>query len=53
MEFIETIMEFMEGLLSSWIFVGGVTGGMVLLSVLIGFLLARAKIKKGFDVYED
>ena len=42
-----------DGLLSNWFFVGGVSGGMLLLSVVIGLLLAGRKIKKGFDVYED
>ncbi|MBQ8632326.1 MAG: hypothetical protein IJ420_01835 [Lachnospiraceae bacterium] len=42
-----------DGLLSNWYFVGGVSGGMLLLSVVIGLLLAKSKIKKGFDVYED
>ena len=40
-------------LLSNWFFVGGVSGGVLLLSVVIGLLLAKSKIKKGFDVYED
>ncbi|MBO5178393.1 MAG: hypothetical protein J6K15_10995 [Lachnospiraceae bacterium] len=43
----------MDGLLSNWFFVGGVSGGVLLLSVVIGLLLAGRKIKKGFDVYED
>ena len=43
----------MDSLLSNWYFVGGVSGGMLLLSVVIGLLLAKSKIKKGFDVYED
>lgn len=43
----------MDGLLSNWFFVGGVSGGMLLLSVVIGLLLAKSKIKKGFDVYEE
>ena len=43
----------MDGLLSNWYFVGGVSAGVLLLSVAIGLLLAKAKIKKGFDVYED
>lgn len=43
----------MDSLLSNWIFVGGVSGGMLLISVVIGLLLAGRKIKKGFDVYED
>ena len=42
-----------DGLLSNWYFVGGVSGGMLLLSVVIGLLLAKSKIKKGFDVYDD
>ena len=43
----------MDGLLSNWYFVGGVSGAVLLLSVVIGLLLAKSKIKKGFDVYED
>ena len=46
-------MDFISALLSNWYFVGGVTGCAVWISVLIGYLLARAKIKKGFDIYED
>ena len=42
-----------DGLLSNWFFVGGVSGGVFLLSIVIGLLLAKSKIKKGFDVYED
>jgi len=42
-----------DSLLSNWYFVGGVSGGVLLLSVVIGLLLAGRKIKKGFDVYED
>lgn len=42
-----------DGLLSNWFFVGGVSAGTVLVSVVIGLLLAKAKIKKGFDVYEN
>lgn len=42
-----------DSLLSDWYFVGGVSGGMLLLSIVIGLLLAKSKIKKGFDVYED
>ena len=42
-----------DGLLSNWFFVGGVSGGVFLLSIAIGLLLAKHKIKKGFDVYED
>ena len=42
-----------DGLLSNWFFVGGVSAGTLLLSIVIGVLLAKSKIKKGFDVYED
>ena len=49
----ETTGVSMDGLLSNWYFVGGVSGGTLLLSVVIGLLLAKRKIKKGFDVYED
>ncbi len=42
-----------DSLLSNWYFVGGVSGGVLMLSVVIGLLLAKSKIKKGFDVYED
>ena len=40
-------------LLANWYFVGGISAGVLLLSVVIGLLLAKRKIKKGFDVYED
>ncbi len=43
----------MNEFLSNWFFVGGVSGGVVLLSIVIGLLLAKSRIKKGFDVYED
>lgn len=42
-----------DSLLSNWFFVGGVSAGVLLVSVALGLLLARLKIKKGFDVYED
>ena len=42
-----------DGLLSNWYFVGGVSAGTLLISIVIGLLLAKSKIKKGFDVYED
>lgn len=43
----------MDALLSNWFFVGGISGAMFLVSVAVGLLLAKRKIKKGFDVYED
>ena len=43
----------MDSLLSSWAFVGGVSAAVLVLSVVFGLLLAKRRIKKGFDVYED
>lgn len=43
----------MDGLLANWFFVGGVSGAVLAVSIVIGLLLAKHKIKKGFDVYED
>lgn len=42
-----------DELLSSPIFVGGVTAGVLVVGVLLGLLSAKRKIKKGFDLYED
>lgn len=42
-----------DGLLGSWIFVGGVGFAALVLGVLVGFLAAKRKIKKGMDLYED
>ena len=42
-----------DELLSSWVFVGGVTAGVLVIGVLLGLLSAKRKIKKGFDLYED
>ena len=40
-------------LMSSWVFVGGVAAGVLVLGVLFGLLAAKRKIKKGIDLYED
>ncbi len=42
-----------DKLMSSWIFVGGVTAAFLALGILFGFLAAKQKIKKGIDLYED
>lgn len=42
-----------DKLMSSWIFVGGVTAGVLIIGLLLGFLSAKRKIKKGIDLYED
>ncbi len=49
----ETTEVSIDSLLSNWFFVGGVSGGVLLLSIILGLLLAKGKIKKGFDIYED
>lgn len=41
------------GLMANGIFVFGITGAVFLVSVVIGVLLAKKRIKKGFDQYED
>ena len=54
MSYTEMTTEASTGnLLSNWFFIGGVSVGTLVLSIVIGLLLAKAKIKKGFDVYED
>ena len=54
MSYTEMTTETSTGsLLSNWFFIGGVSAGTLILSIVIGLLLAKAKIKKGFDVYED
>ncbi|MDD6035869.1 MAG: hypothetical protein PUC30_06725 [Lachnospiraceae bacterium] len=42
-----------DELMSSWVFVGGVTAGVLIVGVLLGILSAKRKIKKGIDLYED
>lgn len=42
-----------DELMGSWVFVGGVTAGVLALGVLAGLLCAKRKIKKGIDLYED
>lgn len=42
-----------DELMGSWVFVGGITAGVLALGVLAGLLCAKRKIKKGIDLYED
>lgn len=42
-----------DELMSSWVFVGGVTAGVLAIGILFGLLSAKRKIKKGIDLYED
>ena len=39
--------------MSSWVFVIGITVATLAISVVLGVLLAKKRIKKGFDSYED
>lgn len=45
--------EVKDPLLSSLPFVLGVSGVVLIISIALGALLARIKIKKGIDLYED
>lgn len=42
-----------DSLLSSWPFVIGISTAVLLVSIALGTFLARRKIKKGIDLYED
>jgi hypothetical protein len=46
-------VEVKEPLLSSWIFVIGISAAVLFVSVALGAFLARRKIKKGIELYED
>lgn len=48
----ETV-EVKDPLLSSWPFVIGISAAVFVVSIAVGALLARLKIKKGIDLYED
>jgi hypothetical protein len=45
--------EVKDPLLSSWPFVIGISAAVLVVSIVIGVLLAKLKIKKGIDLYED
>lgn len=42
-----------DPLLSSWVFVIGITAVSLVVSIGLGILLAKRKIKKGFELYEN
>ncbi len=42
-----------DPILSSWPFVIGVSAGTLAVSIILGILLAKLRIKKGFEPYED
>jgi hypothetical protein len=45
--------EVKDPLLSSWLFVIGISAAVLFVSVALGAFLARRKIKKGIELYED
>lgn len=45
--------EAKDSLLASWPFVAGISAGVLVVSIALGAFLARRKIKKGIDLYED
>lgn len=45
--------EVKDPLLSSWPFVIGISGAVLFISIVLGALLAKRKIKKGIELYED
>lgn len=45
--------EVKDPLLSSWPFVIGISAAVLVVSIALGALLAKLKIKKGIDLYED
>lgn len=42
-----------DSLLASWPFVIGISSATLVISIVLGILLAKRKIKKGFELYED
>lgn len=42
-----------DGLLANWGFVGGVSAATLAVSIVLGILLAKKRIKKGIDPYEN
>lgn len=47
------MVEIKDPLLSSWPFVIGVSFAVLFVSIVLGALLAKRKIKKGIELYED
>lgn len=47
------MVEVKDPLLSSWPFVIGISAAIFIVSIALGALLAKLKIKKGLDLYED
>lgn len=49
----ETNVPMGQKLMGSWLFLGGVSAGVLIVGVLLGILAGKHRIKKGFDLYED
>ena len=47
-----TLEPVKDPILSSWLFVGGISALTLAISIVLGILLAKKRIKKGFDIYE-
>ncbi len=48
-----TGMEVKDPIMSSWPFVIGISTVTLAVSIALGLLLAKRKIKKGYELYED
>ena len=42
-----------DPIMSNWFFVGGISAFMLVISIVFGILLAKKRIKKGIELYED
>ncbi len=49
----ETTTDTGNSLMSSYPFVIGISAVTLTISIILGILLAKKRIKKGFDLYED
>ena len=52
-EGLEGTVEVKDPLLSSPVAVGGISLAVIAVGCVLGFILAKRKIKKGIEVYED
>ena len=53
MAMMEDVAKAKDPLLSSPVFVGGISLGVLIVGGVLGFILAKKKIKKGIEIYED
>ena len=45
--------EVKDPIMSNWFFVGGISAATLVVSIVLGILLAKRRIKKGIELYED